>query len=137
MSRNRANKAELIKRREEVQELILHGHNHQFIVDRLSEQYKTSKRAIQEDIRLIGKQWEEKEPEIRQQKRNMYADRLQLMFSHAFGAGNMKQALEIQKEIHKLDGVYNEAEGNEDNMPKIVNFVKKKPLAVVNSDDDN
>lgn len=136
MSQNRASKASLIERRQQVQELILHGHNNQFIVDRLSEEFKTSKRAIQEDIRIIGKAWQEKEPEIRQQKRNMYADRLQLLFSEAFGKGNIKIALEIQKEIHKLDGIYIDDKESESTMPQFVEMGIRQPLKVVDASDE-
>lgn len=136
MSRNRASKAELLQRRQKVQEYILHGHNNQFIIDTLSEEFKTSKRAIQEDIRIIGKEWKEKDPDIIQQKRNMYYDRLQLLFNEAFGKGHIKVALEVQKEIHKLDGIYQDEKEDKDTMPKFVNIGRKSPLKVVDGTDE-
>lgn len=131
MSRNRASQAELISRRQEIQGLILEGHTNQFIVDRMADKHKTSKRAIQEDIRAIGKDWSERSPEENQLMRNKYADRLKLLFNLAVSHGHVKIALEVQKEIHKLNGLYAEKEENKDEMPKFIKIGKKNPLKIV------
>lgn len=136
MSRNRASQAELVARREEIQELILEGHTNTFIVDRMAEKWKTSKRAIQEDIRLIGQQWLEKAQENTQKMRNRYEERLELMFKKAFALGQFKTALAIQQEIHKLNGLYKEKEDNKDNAPQIINIGRKSPLKMVEGSDD-
>lgn len=132
MSRNRAGRAELIKRREEIQHLILNGHNTSEIVDMMSEKWKTTKRAIQEDLLKISKAWQERAPEETLKMRNKYADRLELMYNEAMTKGNLKIALEIQKEIHKLNSVYHEKETvNESEMPKFINISKRNSLKVV------
>lgn len=136
MSRNRASQAELVARREEIQELILEGHTQQFIVDRMAEQWKTSKRAIQEDIRLIGKMWQEKVQETTQRMRNRYNERLELMFKKAFGMGQFKTALEIQKEIHKLNGLHSEKEEKKDEAPQIINVGRRSNLKMIEGTKD-
>lgn len=136
MSRKRATQAELVARRQEIQELILEAHTKQFIVDRISEKYKTSKRAVQEDIRLIGEMWMQREPQDVQRMRNKYEERLELMFKKAFGMGQFKTALEIQKEIHKINGLYKEKEEVKDKAPEFINIGRKSPLKVVEGADD-
>lgn len=134
MSRNRASKAELLKRRQEVQELIIQGHPKSFIVDRLAEQYKTSKRAIQEDMRLVAKDWQDKAPEESQLMRNRYEERLEWLFCEAAGKGHIKVALEVQKEIHKLNGLYKEKNEKEETIPQFINVSKRSDLKVVGND---
>lgn len=136
MSRNRASQAELVARREEIQELILEGHTRNFIVDRMAEKHKTSKRAIQEDIRLIGKMWQERMQETTQKMRNKYEERLELMFKKAFALGQFKTALAIQQEIHKINGLYKEKEDNKDEAPQIINIGRKSALKMVEGADD-
>jgi hypothetical protein len=55
MSRSRAGKAELIRRREEIQRLILVGTTTTEILDTMSLKWKTTRRAIQDDLMKIGK----------------------------------------------------------------------------------
>jgi hypothetical protein len=132
MSRSRAGKAELIRRREEIQRLILVGTTTTEILDTMSLKWKTTRRAIQDDLMKIGKDWAAKAPEETQKMRNAYADRLELMFHAAMESGNLKVALEIQKEIHKLNAVYTEKEKTEnDNVPKFINISRRDPLKVV------
>ena len=136
MSRNRASQAELVARREEIQELILDGNTQHWIVNHMAEKWKTSKRAIQEDIRLIGKLWQERTQEITQQNRSKYNDRLELMFKKAFALGQFKTALAIQQEIHKLNGLYKDKEENKDKTPEFINITKKSQLNLVNGTKD-
>ena len=137
MPKNRASKAELIKRRQEIQELLIQGHKKSFIVDRVAEQYKTSKRAIQEDIRLIAKEWAEAAPEESAELRNKYGERLEWLFCEAAGKGHIKVALEVQKEINKLNGLYKEKDTETDKMPEFINIGRRSPLKVVNGDDES
>lgn len=121
----------LVKRREEIQQLILEGFTGSHIVDTMSEKWKTTKRAIQEDLRQIGKDWAERAPEQTQKMRNQYADRLEMMFLSAIGKNNLKVALEIQKEIHKLSGLYAEKEKDQDKIPDFIQIGRRSPLKVV------
>ena len=132
MQRNRASKAQLIKRREEIQRLILQGHTSIEIVNMAEKEFRTTKRAIQEDLRLIGKEWAARAPEKMLTMRNKYADRLELLFYEAIGKGHVKVALAVQQEIHKLNGVYIQKDAdNADNMPQFVNISKRSKLKVV------
>jgi len=135
MSSKRASKAELLKRREEIQELILKGSSKSHIEEAMSNKWETSKRAISEDIRTIAKEWQEKTTEATQLMRNKYADRLEMLFNKSIEANNFKTALEIQKEIHKLNGLYKDGEIDKDDMPKFVNVHKKEKLQIVKGSD--
>jgi len=136
MSRKRASQAELVARREEIQELILDGQTRKWIVDKMSEKYKTTPRAIQEDIRIIGEQWMARAPKNTQSMRNKYEDRLELMFKKAFSLGQFKTALAIQQEIHKLNGLYKEKDQTKDTTPEFINIGRKSQLKVVEGSDD-
>jgi len=137
MSRKRATQAELIKRREEIQQLILKGVSSIDIQEGMSKKWETSKRAIAEDIRAIGKEWEEKAAETTTLMRNKFADRLEMLLNKALAEGHIKTALEVQKEIHKLNGVYKEKETTEEVTPKFINISKRNaPLKVVGEDDE-
>jgi transposase-like protein len=131
MPRNRANKAELIKRREEIQQLIVQGMTNYDILESMSIKWKTSKRAIQDDISTIAKEWQKREPEETALMRNKYADRLEYMFNEAMSKGHVKVALEVQKEIHKLNGMYVGEKEDANTMPEIINISKKPKLRAV------
>jgi len=131
MPRNRANKAELIKRREEIQQLIVQGLTNYDILEAMSIKWKTSKRAIQDDISTIAKEWQKREPEETALMRNKYADRLEYMFNEAMSKGHVKVALEVQKEIHKLNGMYVGEKEDANTMPEIINISKKPKLRAV------
>ena len=136
MSRKRATKAELIKRREEIQQLILKGLNASDIMERMAEKWNTSERAIKEDLSWVAKQWEEQATESTQLMRNKYAERLELLFNRAWEDGHLKTCLEIQKEISKLNGMYKEKETDDAKLPEFVNISKKSELKVVGGKDE-
>ncbi len=129
--RNRASKAQLLLRREEVQKLILQGHTSSEIVEMAEPHFKTSKRAIQEDLRLIGKEWAARAPEKILTMRNKYQDRLELLFNEAISRGRVKEALAVQQEIHKLNNVYQQKEKEEETGPKFINVGRKGQLKIV------
>lgn len=135
MSKNRATQAELIARRQEIQRLILAGVTGIDIQNTMSEKWKTSKRAIAEDIRQISKDWQEKEPTQTQLMKNKYMARLEMLLNEALQEKHIKTALEIQKEIHKLNGLYNDNNEKEVEMPKFVKVSRKNKLKVVGDDD--
>jgi hypothetical protein len=126
----RATQAELIARRKEIQELILSGSNSVDIVDNMAKKWKTSKRAIAEDMRLIYKEWRETTPQETNQAKNKYVDRLEMLFNKALGENQIKTALEIQKEINKLHGLYNEKEKETQEVPRMIR-VKKRSSQIV------
>lgn len=132
---SRTTNAELIKRRQEIQQLILKGMTGVEIQEVMSVKWKTSKRAIAEDIRNIGKDWQEQKTEDSQLMRNKYADRLELLFNKAIEDGNVKDALSVQKEIHKLNDVYKEVEEEKDKMPEFINVGRRSSLKVVPDDE--
>ena len=136
MSNTRASKAELLKRREEIQELLLSGLTHTNIQESMAIKYETSPRAIADDIRSIAKDWEDRAEETVQLMRNKYADRLELMFNTAMTEGHIKTALEIQKEIHKLNGLYREKDTQGVDMPTFVNVSKRGELKIVDGSND-
>ena len=136
MSRNRAAQAKLIQRREEIQQLILSGATSSYIQEEMAVKWKTSKRAIAEDIRAIADEWEEKAAENTQLMRNKYEARLEMLFNKALIAGQIKSALEVQKELSKLNGLYKEKEHSDDNTPKFVNVSKRSDLKVVGGSED-
>lgn len=135
MSRNRASRAQLTQRRKEIQELIIQGHTKTYIIDSMSEKWKTSKRAIQEDINIIGKEWAEKAPEETQKLRNKYEERLEWLFCEAAGNGQLKTALDIQKEIQKLNGVNKADEDEATKIPEFINIGRRSSLKVVGDDE--
>lgn len=128
---SKATKAELYARRKEIQELLVEGLNHDKIIEITTKKYKTSRRAIQEDLRKIADEWKEKSPEESAMLKNKYMERLERMFSEAFGKGHIKVALEVQKEINKLSGVMVEDKEKDTEIPKFINIYKKDPLKVV------
>lgn len=125
----RATQAELITRRQEIQQLILQGTNSSDIVENMSVKWKTSKRAISEDIRAINKEWQETVPEDTQTNKNKYMDRLEMLLNKALANDHIKTALEIQKEINKLSGLYNEKEKDENQIPEMIK-VSRRSLSV-------
>jgi hypothetical protein len=131
MPRNRASKAELESRREEIQQLIVKGTTNKAICQMMSEKYKTSKRAIQEDIRKIGQEWAESLNENQKELKGLYEERLNMLFQAAIDDGNIRAALEVQKEIHKINAIYNDKDEKEDTAPKIINIGRKSTLKVV------
>jgi len=133
-TRNRASRAQLIARREQIQRLILQGHTYNQIVEIAEKEFKTSKRAIQEDLTLIGKEWAARAPEKMLTMRNKYADRLELLFYEAIGKGQVKAALAVQQEIHKLNGIYSVADEKKSELPTIINVGVKSKLKIVNDD---
>ncbi len=135
MSKNRATQAELIKRREEIQQLILSGVTTTEIKESMSVKWKTSARAISEDIRFIAREWKEKTPEQTQSMKNKYMDRLEMLLNRALQENHIKTALEIQKEINKLNGLYNEKEQEKSKMPEFISVKRRSELKVVGSDD--
>lgn len=134
MSRKRATQAELIKRREEIQELIVTGMNSSKIVENMAKKWDTSSRAICEDIRMIKKQWELTASENMQLMKNKYDDRLEMLFNKALNEGQYKTALEIQKEISKLNGLYKEKEEEVNKVPKLIRVKRRNPESI---SDDN
>jgi len=130
----RATNAELVARRQEIQQLILKGVNSQDIVDEMVKKWETSKRAISEDIRAIHKEWQETAPAQTQENRNKYKDRLEMLFNKSLESGMLKTALDVQKEINKLDGLYAEKEKDEDTSPEFVK-VTRRNLSVVGEDE--
>ena len=135
MSRNRATQATLIKRREEIQQLILSGMTGTEIQEQMSKKWETSKRAIAEDIRSISKEWQEKVPEQTNAMKNKYMDRLEMLMNRALTEGHIKTALEIQKEINKLNGLYNEKEQEKTKMPEFISVKRRSQLKVVGEDE--
>lgn len=136
MARNRASQAELQKRRLDIQKMILQGTPTITIVEEMAKQYKTSKRAIQEDMRLIAKEWQERADEETRVMKNRYLERLELLFHEAISKGQVKIALEVQKEIHKFTGHYNDKEETEVEMPKFINVaVRPSSLKIIGNDE--
>lgn len=135
MSAKRASKAELVKRRKEIKELLIQGHDKSFIVERIAKLYNTSNRAVSEDIRQIGKEWEELSPEENAQLRSMYQERLEWLFCEAAGKGNIRDALAVQKEIHQIAGIYKDKEDKEEKIPQFIEVSRRRPLKVVPDDE--
>lgn len=131
MSRKRATQAELIKRREEIQQLIISGVNSSVIVKDMAKKWDTSPRAISEDIRNIKKQWELTATENTQLMKNKYDERLEMLFNKALSEGQYKTALEIQKEISKLNGLYKEKEEEANKTPKLIRVKRRSAETVV------
>jgi hypothetical protein len=130
----RATQAELIARRQEIQQLILQGVNSTKIVENMAKKWKTSKRAISEDIRAISREWQETNPQETQAMKNKYMDRLEMLLNRALANDHIKTALEIQKEINKLNGLYNEKEKDENQVPEMIR-VKKRSSKLVEPDE--
>jgi hypothetical protein len=131
----KSNKATLIKRREDVQECILKGNTNTQICEILSEKWNTSIRAISEDIILIRKHWQEQEEENKNLNRNKFLQRLELMLASAIERKDLKTALAIQQEIHKLTGMYQETKTDEA-PPKIINLSRREPVIDVENHND-
>lgn len=136
MAKKRATKAELIKRREEIQQLILKGVNATDIQKIVGDKWGASPRAVREDLKWIREQWEQSALESTQLMRNKYAERLELLFNRAWSDGHLKTCLEIQKEISKLNGMYKEKETDDSKLPEFINVSKKGELKVVGGEDE-
>lgn len=130
----RATQAELVARRQEIQQLILQGVSSQDIVDQMVKKWETSKRAISEDIRAIHKEWQETAPQETQEAKNKYLDRLEMLFNKALDAEQFKTALDVQKEINKIQGLYSDKEKDENQVPEFIK-VTRRNLAVVGDDE--
>lgn len=127
----RSNKIELIKRRQHVQKLLVQGVRYTDICESLAKEYKVSKRSIREDIKIVYKEWEDKAEEPTQLLRNKNKERLEFLLNSALMKEQYKTALEIQKEINKLDGLYKEKEEKEEKGPQIIRYGRKSELKVV------
>ena len=126
----KSTKGELIMRREAVQELMLQGKTPTEISTIISEKYGIKKRVVVGDMHEIAKMWAAKEDETRPLIRNKYLDRLEHLFKIALEAGNLKNALEVQKEINKISGLYAEKPAN-DQPPQFVTLKPRDGLSVV------
>jgi hypothetical protein len=126
----KSTKGELIMRREFVQDLMLKGHTQTEISTIVSEKYGIKKRVVLEDIREVTKSWASKAEESRPLMKNKFLDRLELMFATALTAGNIKSALEIQKEINKISGLYQETQ-SETQAPQFITIKPRESLSVV------
>lgn len=127
----KSTKGELIMRREFVQDLMLKGHSPQEICSIVSEKYAIKKRVVTEDMQQVAKSWAVRAEESRPLTRNKYLDRLELIFNTALAAGNLKQALETQKEINKISGLYQETKAAETPPQFITLKPRGEGLAVV------
>jgi hypothetical protein len=107
----KSTKGELVMRREFVQDLVLKGHTPTEITTIVSEKYGIKKRVVLEDIREV-------------------LDRLELMFATALNDGNLKSALEIQKEINKISGLYQETKADNE-PPQFITLKPRDSLSVV------
>ena len=136
MRAKKASKAELIKRREEIRRLILQGTEKTSIIEEMAKKHDTSTRAIREDIRIIGKKWESAEPELVKKSKNKYLERLEMLLHKALQEDKLKVALDIQKEINKISGLYQEKEKDaEEVRPTIIKVGKKPTLKAVENGD--
>lgn len=126
----KSTKGELLMRREAVQELMLQGKTPTEISTIISEKYKIKKRLVVADMNEIAKSWAAKEDETRPLIRNKFLERLEHLFKIALEAGNLKNALEVQKEINKISGLYNEATSKEE-PPKFITLKARDGLSVV------
>lgn len=136
MEQNRATKAELTARRKEIQELIVRGMSAQGIKDAMAAKYNTTHRAIAEDLRAIAKEWEEQGEESRVANRNKAIERLQMLYTMALDQGKVNDCLNILKEIHKVEGIYQEKEKEENKIPEFVKIGVVKPLKASGDDVD-
>jgi hypothetical protein len=135
---DRSTNAELLRRRQRIQELIIQGRPAHEIVEMGAMQFKTSERVIRDDMRFIAKEWQEKATEDMQLMRNKYNDRLEMLFNLALAAKDTKTALAIQKEISSLNGLYKENDGSDENkVPDFVTIEKRSALKVVGGDSES
>lgn len=126
----KSTKGELIMRREAVQELMLQGKTPTEISSIISEKYQIKKRVVVADMHEIAKAWAAKEDETRPLIRNKFLERLEHLFKIALEAGNLKNALEVQKEINKISGLYTETASKEE-PPKFITLKAREGLSVV------
>lgn len=134
--KNRSTYAELQARRKEIQDLILRGVRAVDIKESMAAKYNTSARAIAEDLRAIYKEWEDQAEETRVLNRNKAIDRLQLLYTMALENNKVNDALNILKEIHKLEGLHENKEKEETKIPEFVQIGVKKPKLKAVGDDD-
>lgn len=126
----RATQAELSARRKEIQELILQGVSSADIVEQMVTKWQTSNRAIREDMRYINAVWQETQPEEIQKNKNKNLERLEMLFNKALDKDQFKTALDIQREINKLQGLYNESDASEKELPKMIRVSKRQPVKI-------
>lgn len=129
MSKTRSTKAEIIKRREEIQQLIIKGYKNTEIQRNMAEKWNTTERVIADDMRDIAKDWQEKDVDTKHFLRNKYIDRLEFMYNLAMENSKLRDALDIQKEINRVQNVYAEDVKAEEK-PKFISLSKKNLKAV-------
>jgi hypothetical protein len=123
---NRATNAELKARRKEIQELIVRGVSAKEIKDSMSAKWNTSHRAIADDIRAINKEWEEMGEENRALNRNIAIERLSNLLLQS---EKVNDALNVLKELHKIQGLYEEKEKEENKIPDFIKIGVVKPAS--------
>lgn len=133
--RNRATTAELTQRRKEIQDLIIRGVRNIEIQEKMSAKWNTSKRAIYEDIRAIGKEWEAQGEQNRVMNRNKAIDRLQDLYQMALANEKVNDALNILRELHKIEGLHDHKEKEENKIPEFVKIGVVKPLKAAGDDE--
>ncbi len=129
MSKTRSTKAEIIVRREEIQQLIIKGYKNTEIRRNMADKYNTTERVIADDMRDIATEWQEKDADTKHFLRNKYIDRLEYMYNLAMENSKLRDALDIQKEINRVQNVYAE-DVTAKEKPKFISLSKKNLKAV-------
>jgi hypothetical protein len=116
----RATKKEKYMRTVEVMNLMLKGWREPEIVEHLQRKWSIKSEVnIRRYIQAAFKEWVRNEAKNNSALREKYLDRLEMLFRSAVEKEHIKIALEVQKEINELSGMYIETK-DERNAPEII-----------------
>jgi hypothetical protein len=114
--KKRATKTEQERRLDDIEELLLKGHKESEVVKMLSLRWNCGAANVRKYIRDLKQTWEKLETAPRAQLKVKYTRRLEELFKEALVGKSLKIALEIQKEINRIEGMY---EPSKENKPPI------------------
>lgn len=119
MARGRVTKHEKLQRDEELKKCILQGMSETEIVKVYTKKWQCTDTNVRKYLWQIAEQFRNAQIEALPALKNKYLARLEMLFKEAREAGNLKTALDIQKEINKICGLHDEKRDDDVRAPII------------------
>lgn len=91
-----------------IEELMFLGHTKEEVVRVVAAEFGVAETTVVAHMNRVIDQWGKQRREKIPASRHKYLSRLEMMFRDAWAKGNMKVALDVQKEINRLAGLYDE-----------------------------
>jgi len=121
-----------------IQKFVLKGYSTPSIVAEIGPKWNISESTCRQYIKDAKDEWyKETFPKELAKTKKRYGHRLELLLNEAWEAKQFKTVLEIQKEINKIDGLYDETKPKK-KMPDtiIIREGQPPPLKAVGKDDN-